>query len=226
MEGTARQFEKRALQNPKALSCHPGPTLEELEFEKQIKEWVLDQRKMDIPVSTKDIINHVIQVNQGFKKAGQQKDSWFMDLQISFVAWLSICKATHVGQKLSSYLKKVKEDCASAMRNRMSVRGTLHGMDLKYFINMDRTAVYFESKSSNTVNKVGAQTVSIHKSGSNSKSATIILAVAADGTKLPLFVVFKGKYHSVYVLNNNIYLNLIIANCFYLYSTRDCQGNH
>jgi hypothetical protein len=38
----------------------------------------------------------------------------------------------------------------------MSVGGTLHGMDLKYFINMDQTAVYFESKSSNTVNEVGA----------------------------------------------------------------------
>jgi hypothetical protein len=143
-------LKKKALQNPNALSCHPGPTIQELEFEKQIKEWVLDQRKMDIPVRTKDIINHVIQVNPGFKKGSKKTlGSWIYKFLSRH--GLSIRKATRVGQKLSGHLKKVKEDCALAMRNRMSVGGTLHGMDLKYFINMDQTAVYFESKSSNTV---------------------------------------------------------------------------
>jgi hypothetical protein len=36
----------------------------------------------------------------------------------------------------------------------------------------------------------------VRESGSNSKCATICLAVAADGTKLPPFVVFKGTFAS------------------------------
>jgi hypothetical protein len=70
-------------------------------------------------------------------------------------------RVTHIGQKLSGHLKKVQDGCAQAMRNRMAVGGTLHGMPLKYFINMDQTAVYFEMKSSTTVHKKGERTVSV-----------------------------------------------------------------
>ena len=89
--------------------------------------------------------------------------------------------------------RQIQEDFAGAIRTRMAVGGTLHGIDNKYFINMDQTAVYFEMKSNTTVDTVGVKTVSIRDSASNSKRATVVLAVAADGTKLPPFVVFKGK---------------------------------
>jgi hypothetical protein len=59
---------------------------------------------------------------------------------------------------------------------------------------MDQTAVNFEMKSNTTVDTVSARTVSVHNSASNTKRATVVLAVAADGTKLPPFVVFKGTY--------------------------------
>jgi hypothetical protein len=59
---------------------------------------------------------------------------------------------------------------------------------------MDQTAVYFEMKSSTTVNVVGERTVLICDSELNSKRATVCLTVAADGTKLPPFVIFKGNY--------------------------------
>jgi hypothetical protein len=42
----------------------------------------------------------------------------------------------------------------------MDVGGTLHGTDLRYFINMDQNAVYFEMKSNTTADNVGARTVS------------------------------------------------------------------
>jgi hypothetical protein len=78
----------------------------------------------------------------------------------------------------------------------MAIGGTLHGMPLKYSINMDQTAIYFKLKSSTTVHKKGKRTVLVHDSASNSKRVTVVLAVAVDGTKLPPFIIFKGKYHS------------------------------
>jgi hypothetical protein len=108
---------------------------------------------------------------------------------------LLIQRVTLVGRKLSGHLKQVQDDAATAIRKRIvEVGGTLHGMDLKYFINMDQTAVYFEMKSTTTVHELGARTVSVCKSGLNSKRAMIVLAVVADGTKLSPFVVFKGKF--------------------------------
>jgi hypothetical protein len=96
---------------------------------------------------------------------------------------------------LSGHLKQVQDDAATAIRKRIvEVGGTLHSMDLKYFINMDQTAMYFEMKSTTTIHELGARTVSVCESGSNSKRAMLVLAVAADGTKLPPFVVFKGKF--------------------------------
>jgi hypothetical protein len=187
------KLKAKALVNPHAKTCGKGPTIKDFEFEQEVKFWILEQRDQDIPVRTRDIINHAIQVRPDFK-GGMKK---------RLIAWvykflgrhgLSVRRVTRVGQKLSGHLKQVQEDAAAAIQKRIAPGGTLHGMDLKYFINMDQTAVYFEMKSSTTVHEKGARTVSVRESGSNSKRATICLAVAADGTKLPPFVVFKGKF--------------------------------
>jgi hypothetical protein len=110
------------------------------------------------------------------------------------------------------HLKEIQDDAAAAIQKQMEPSGTLHGIDLKYFINMDQTAVYFEMKSNTTVHKIGARTVSVQESGSNSKRATIVLAVAADGTKLPPFVVFKGKNGVCLVV-----FNLLLTFCLIVY---------
>lgn len=66
------------------------------------------------------------------------------------------------------------------------------GINQKFFVNMDQTAIYFDSKTRTTVSERGERTVSI-RSDSSSKRITLSVAVAYDGTKLPLFVVFKGQ---------------------------------
>jgi transposase-like protein len=208
---TLNRLKEKALQNPHAKTCGKGPTIKELEFEQEVKFWVLEQRDSDIPVRTRDIINHAIQVRPQFKGGSKKK----------LIAWvykflgrhgLSVRRVTRVGQKLSGHLKEVQDDAAAAIRKRLAPGGTLHGMDLKYFINMDQTAVYFDMKSTTTVHEKGARTVSVRESGSNSKRATIVLAVAANGTKLPPFVVFKGLYHSLLLFFiNQSQTHLIVA---------------
>jgi hypothetical protein len=63
----------------------------------------------------------------------------------------------------------------------------------KYFVNMDQAAVYFEMKSKTTIDRKGASTMSCCDSGSNSRQCSVVIAVAADGTKLPPILFFKGK---------------------------------
>jgi hypothetical protein len=199
----------KALVNPNARTTHPGPTVSELEFEEEVKQWILEQRGMDIAVRTNDIINHVIQVRPHFYQGVQTKlIKWvyrFLDRH-----GLSVRRVTRIGQKLSGHLKEVQDDATAAVRSRLAVDGSLHGLDLKYFINMDQTCCYFEMKSNTTVDTVGAKTVSVRDSGSNSKRATIVLAVAADGTKLPPFVIFKGKYCFVVLLISYNLSNLFV----------------
>jgi len=106
---------------------------------------------------------------------------------------LSIRRVTRVGQKLSSHLEDVRIQTCEAIRERFAPSGTLHGIVHKHFINMDQTAVYFEAKYKMMFNVKGANSVAARDSGSNTKRCTVVLAVAADGTKLPPFVIFKGK---------------------------------
>ena len=58
---------------------------------------------------------------------------------------------------------------------------------------MDETAVYFESRPRRTVHATGARTVPIRAPGRSNQRLTACLSVAADGTKLPLFVILRGE---------------------------------
>ena len=59
------------------------------------------------------------------------------------------------------------------------------------FINMDETAVYFDTGNNYTVNKRGSEAVSIRQGNSDNKRCTVCVTVAADGIKLFLFIIFK-----------------------------------
>jgi hypothetical protein len=136
------KLKEKAHVNPCAKSVHKGPVVKDLAFEKEVKDSIISQREMDIAVRTRDIINHVIHVNPSFKNSSSK----------TLIAWvykflgrhgLSVRHVTRIRQKLSGHLKEIQDDCANAIQKRMDVGGTLHGIDLKYFINMDQTAVYF-----------------------------------------------------------------------------------
>jgi hypothetical protein len=106
---------------------------------------------------------------------------------------LSIRQVTHVGQTLSGHLQQVKQDTTTAINSRFIAGGTLENVGPHYFINMDQTAVYFESKSKCIVNQKGARSVYARDSGSDAKRCTMEVTVAANSTKLPPFFIFKGQ---------------------------------
>jgi hypothetical protein len=56
---------------------------------------------------------------------------------------------------------------------------------------MDQTASYFESRLNLTVAKKGANNVTTEVNPIDTKSCTVVVAITADGTKLPLFFIFK-----------------------------------
>ena len=62
----------------------------------------------------------------------------------------------------------------------------------RYFVNMDETNVYFNCKPERTVSVKGRKTISIRIGCSTSLRVTLYVTIAMDGTKLPLFLIFKG----------------------------------
>jgi len=91
--------------------------------------------------------------------------------------------------------RKPEEVTAEALDYMNLIRALVLGRhrDLRYILNMDQMPVYFCMTQKKTLEVVGVKTVHICTSTSDTKRATVAVTIAADGTVLPLTVVFKGK---------------------------------
>ncbi len=57
---------------------------------------------------------------------------------------------------------------------------------------MDQTPVYFSMNSKRTCKVIGKKTIHIRTSTNDSKRVTVAVTIMADGTLLPLTLVYKG----------------------------------
>jgi DDE superfamily endonuclease len=106
---------------------------------------------------------------------------------------LSVRKIAHVDQRARGSLKIQRDDLTRSINLRFANGGTLSNIPPKFLLNMDQTAIHFESKSTYTVARTGVKNVPTKGSGSDSKRCTVVVTIAADGTKHPPFFVFKGQ---------------------------------
>lgn len=60
-------------------------------------------------------------------------------------------------------------------------------------VNMDETAVFFETRPPSTVHPTGSRTVPARALGSNIARLTACVSIARDGTKVSLFLIYKCK---------------------------------
>ena len=60
-------------------------------------------------------------------------------------------------------------------------------------INCDETCVRFEETFSRTNNRAGEKTIRIKDAGASKKAVSVMLAVHANGVKMPAFIIFKEK---------------------------------
>jgi len=65
--------------------------------------------------------------------------------------------------------------------------------DLNYIMNMDQTPVFHAMDFRTTINRVGARTVNLRTSASDSKRVTVAVTVTASGRRVKHMVVFKGE---------------------------------
>lgn len=178
--------------NPKACSIHHGRLVENVALEKDVFDWIVHQREAEIAVSTTSIISKALSLDSNFKDHDQKKlQHWVYPFM---ARWKLTCRmATRVGQKLNGHLLSVREGFSEVLRLKFKSGGAYETVPSSRFVNMDETAVFFEAKPKSTVHMIGDNTVSVRCTGSNSRRMTVCVSVACDGTKLPLFVIFKGQ---------------------------------
>jgi hypothetical protein len=109
--------------------------------------------------------------------------------QDGFMIMFSLCSNGYTcGTTNSSIVKIATRQSNMIVQRLASPWWTFSGHRAPFFLNMDQTAIYSESWSNYSVAKKGATNVLPKGNSIDSKQWTI----AADGTKLPPFFIFKG----------------------------------
>ena len=102
---------------------------------------------------------------------------------------LSTRRGTSIGQKLP---KDSEEKTVSFHRFILQLREQ-HQYELQDVFNMDETPLQFDMPGSQTLESSGVSSVLIRTNGAEKRGFTAVLSVAADGSKLPPYIIFKGK---------------------------------
>lgn len=99
----------------------------------------------------------------------------------------------NIGQKLSGHLLDVRQNVAHNFVIVFKRNGKYENLQRSMFVNMDETANYFETKPARILYPKGCVSVAICGSAIIDYRLKACTAVAIDGSKLPLLVIFKGQ---------------------------------
>ena len=178
--------------NPQAKTINEGRPIKKPNVEIALLEWMKELRNKEIAINTRHVITKALSIDHKFHN-GNVQALWNWIYVFLARNNLSIRRITHEGQKLSGHLQQMQKDVVDDINTQFSIGGTLSDVADSLFVNMDETAIFFEPKLKTTINTKGNNTVAVRCSGSNAKRMTVCVACAYDGTKLPLFFIFKGK---------------------------------
>ena len=166
----------------------------------------MENRFAEHSISTTDIIDKVISLALNFKNGNETTlRNWVY--QFLKLNNLVIRNRTRVSQIKALEMEPVRlEFCGHVMTTyKNQVKNPM------FLINMDETAVYFNSPPTHTLHTKGEKTVSISIQGASLR-VKVAVSIAMNGTKLPLFVIFKGKPEvSVEKSLSNIHPKVIVA---------------
>ncbi|KAJ8890954.1 hypothetical protein PR048_010463 [Dryococelus australis] len=134
-------------------------------------------------------------LRRGFKgpKRGKFSQLKAEVLSTSYVTMANSFKANLCQTKNSRLImkKKVTKLQLFALRARQQTAYLLSQRG-----NADQTPVYFDMPRNSTIIEKGMQSVPLKTTGCENLQCTIILAITADGRKLPPYVIFKRKKHA------------------------------
>jgi hypothetical protein len=96
---------------------------------------------------------------------------------------------THTSQCPPAKVESKALDCMRFMQQIVLSRNS----DWRYILNMDQTPVYISMNAKCTLELIGEKTVHIRTLSDDTKGVSVVVTIAADGTVLPLMLIFKGQ---------------------------------
>ena len=140
---------------------------------------------MAVPIQ--DIVYEALSIDSNFRNFDASK---LKNRVYEFLKRRNLCIRTRTrrSQITESAMQSVKRDYC---RNLMTSYCNLIS-NPKYFLNKYETAVYLNCAPNRAVHLEGGKKFSCMIGGSSSMRFTLAVTIAMDGSKLPVFVIFKG----------------------------------
>ena len=161
-------------------------------LENNVYVWILKLRQKNVAISTKFIIAKALSLDPTFKNRNEiVLRRWVYRFLRRYN--LSIRRSTHVGQRSEHVLDTRGAEYVKQLNEKFRAGNIYSRAYREEMVNMDQTAIYFESVPPTTVAKRGSNSVSIRKCNDTNQRATLCISVASCGHKLPLFIIFKAK---------------------------------
>lgn len=155
------------------------------DMEKELYEWIIDQRSSGYIVTSL----HIRLQAQKFCKDSNFKASNGWTQKFMKRHGLAIRQRTKIAQKLPNDLE---EKIASFHTFIINQRKQIN-FELSQIGNMDETPMCFDLPGNRTIDSKGKRTVQIRTTGHEKTHFTVVLSCMADGFKLKPMVIFKRK---------------------------------
>jgi len=184
-----RMKKESILEMPRAKrTCRHG-LAKYPELEKELLEWITDQRSNGYIISLVQIQLQALKLNKKLNTDQDFKASIHWVQRFMKRHGLCIRQKTKISQKLPADL----DEKLVAFHSFVLKQRKLYDFELSQIGNMDETPMSFDLPRNRTVDKVGAKTVQVRTTGHERTNFTLVLACMADGTKLKPMVIFKRK---------------------------------
>lgn len=185
-----RTYQKLCLANPQRKSFG-GPKKGRLEeIENVTVEWITEKRQKGFAITRNMIrIKALTEARNRNIPREEFKASLGWCKRLMRRQGLSLRRRTTICQKLPN---EFEEKLLSYQRYIIGERRK-HNYPMSAMGNADETPVFFDMVSNNTVNEIGAKTVTIKTTGNEKLRVSVMLTALADGTKLPPYMILKRK---------------------------------
>ena len=161
-----------------------------LENEDNIASWIIQNRKLGFAIKSQNVIMYAKKLIPEFNDKSDNANLCWCKRFLKKHNF-TLRKISHMGQSLpDDYEKKLSFFIEEINKKRSNLNITNDKFNL--IINIDETPIFYDSPFSNTLDKKGVKEVEIVTSGAEKDRVSLLLSVAADGTKLPPMIIFKG----------------------------------
>lgn len=160
-------------------------------YEEELYLWLMELRNLGAPVTT-DLF--LVQAQAIAKEAGfeslQLSRGWLTGFQKRWK--LSLRTPTEVKPDTRLTFKTIDFIIGSFWRSCEKII-TKFNLGLADIINIDEVPVYFDVLPTRVLDKIGVDRAFVRTNGKMKTRFTAVLAIAADGTKFPPLIIFRGE---------------------------------